>query len=192
MPFLVVRFPEVRSMSGLANQIIHPSRLRTREGVSPYLRRGLVAHCLAPVRASCGRWIADWRARNVEATLLIDRLHLGCAEIIRLVLEPAVLRATAVRVDVGEAALLSLAVRFACLTVSHLRDVDVRAAKVDTYRRTTSSVLSLAHEQDYRDTSWIPDLVQVSAHARMDPSGQRDMERRLALLRRSWVWRLTR
>ena len=98
------------------------------------LWRGLVAHGLAPVCASCGRQIVKRCARNVEATLLIDGLHLGCAQIICLVLEPAVLHVTAVRVDVSEAPLLSLAACFACLTVSHLGDVDVRAAEIDTCR----------------------------------------------------------
>lgn len=112
----------------------------------PYLWRSLVAHGLAPACTSRGWRIVNWYARNVEATLFIDGLHLDCAEIIRLVLEPAVLRAAAVRIDVGEAALLPLAVRLACFTVSHLGDVDVRATKVDTCRRTTSSVSSSPHE----------------------------------------------
>ena len=78
--------------------------------------------------------------------MLIDCLHLGCAQIICLVLEPAVLRATAVRVNVGEAALLSLAACFARLTVSNLGDVDVRAAEVDTCRGQPATFQLLAYE----------------------------------------------
>lgn len=110
------------------------------------LWRSLVAHGLAPACASCGRRTVKRCAWNVEATLLIDGLHLGCAQIICLVLEPAVLQATAVRVDVGEAALLSLAACFACLTVSHLGDVDARPAEVDTCRGQPAAFLSLAYE----------------------------------------------
>ena len=105
----------------------------TRFAVEERLWCGLVAHGLAPACALCGRRVMiDWCARNVEATLLIDGLHLGRAEIIRLLLEPTVLRAAAVRIDVGEAALLYTAMRFACRTVSHLRDVHIRTTQVDT------------------------------------------------------------